>query len=540
VNGCTPDKITITKGQPSTVLVSFADKNCKYFDPLEISMTNYAYANRGILVNFVRDSGQNWFFSARLNPEKMLGIAQAASRKILIMWNMVQLSQVQYDPNNNKYYYNFAYNYNWYIDQSRKELAAFIRQTLQPGDQLNLLINDGTVSSLFSELTSLTAQTLAGAERFLTDSISSTSINFGCTTPLELLQKGVASMNKKDSVVIILIDNMQHNYYPGKYDTTLVRQQAEILTPGIAPHTTLYLTMVPGSPNIINAVYGRLTPLCASQILSVTASSSLQPSLQAMATALAGKIYPFNLVFTSPSVRYPFDILGNESNNLEIRKSYLYTGRLTVSDKLTISLKGTYNGVYYSFDSTFSASDSSGYVTGISDFWAGRKVEQILAKQPTAFDNRQALNLSLQYRILSPQTALLALEKRIADSLKIKDDKPSTSDTLIIQQNNINVTGITQEPGSASFATTFTMHQTGSQVTLRLPLGAIADADPAAKELEVKIFDLRGKCIADLSNLPMNAGNRIVFSTKNMAKGFYCVRVKIGSMLFMRNFSIVN
>jgi len=512
---------TITANSPNGSTVSFEDKNTRHTIPLLIIINSSSPADRGVTVNFLKDIGGETFFAALLDPGQMFKTEKNNRKKICIIWNNVT-------PD---YSNNFNYYYNTLVENDKNDILSFVKQTLKTGDSINLIINDHSVSSFKKKLTLFSEQTCSELSAFLSDSLNTTSKYSGCQSPLDALTEGFKSISASDSSWIIVIDRSNITM---PYDSTKATQLAANLQKLLPKTKQFFWCLQPGPKNLISAVYTGIRKVNPGVLYTFSAyNSALYPLLESMKPCFSEKMYPASITFSDPNTRFPYDIVGPTVDCLYSRWQYVFFGKLYNSKRLKLSCNGIYNGREYSFDSIYAVKNAPSSIPTLSDCWAQQKADRLLAPaNPPVNDKKQALNISLQYRILTSLTALLALEKWMADSLKMADDKPSSSDTLFVTKpDNGNPTDI-----DVIIAPPKTKGRPFSVVFVNSRLSMYIPARYTGQNLPVtlKLFDLNGRCIADLTNELKRSNGSIIFDASNLKSGVYIVRLYTGKKSITR------
>jgi hypothetical protein len=521
--------VSITEGDNNSTTVLFTDYNSIHATNLTITILNELFATTGCLVAISQGKNGEAYFTAVVNPGKMTAITNdVAQKKYLFIWNKVNLSEIVYENTEKKYYYRYSY----YSDiphddlNDRNAIVSFVRNNLTEKDKFNIVINDGTVSLLYKTLQTADSKTVVDLERFLIDSLSTINKDFGCSSPLDAVEKAVESLSTEETATIVLIDNMEHGYYPGGYDTAFSSKTFERLKKSIPSAGKFIFCIAPAKKNIINATYDALRYAYPTTLVSCPQGTDLNKFFTAISDQMIGSFSPAALTFSStPNQRFPFDILGPGLNQFNVKSTYIYHGKLLNDKELKVTFNGVYNGKSYEKTVIAPVTD---HTVGwqVSNMWAATKANLILAKPNLSnAEKKEALDVSLIYRIISGQTALLALEKELVVQLKISDDLPTPNDTIIIGNNN-NTTGLATTTLFSSPASVRSLRYENKTLQIRL-------ANPVGSQTGVRItiYDLRGKKIVIFTGTLLAGTSLITHGGLNISNGLYVVHSLIGKQL---------
>lgn len=505
--------------------IEFTFENTIIDEPFEILISSEELNTDGILFQSSKNIKEETLFSAVIKPKTLFDIKQK-SKSLLFLWNNVSSNITSTES--------YQYYYSNSIESDKEKVLNFIQSTCNENDKINFALNDGSISFFSNEMQIYGDSTFNLLSNFIEDSLSKSSKTIRCTPPDEFLSEGLSSLKAEDSITIVIIDNMKHSGY--KSDQTFVKEKVEALSKKIPITSTLWWCVRNDNSNLISDIYKELTKISSSLISYIETYKPVDLALNEFSKKYDQYLYPASLNFSSPVSRFPFDIIGTKPEKWNCNKVYHFIGKIHNASKLNISFTGVEGSNSYSYDSTFITSEDILYSNSISNVWAEKKIKSLLSTNPVNSIKKEARNISLDYRILGEYTSLIALEKSVVDSLNIVDDKPSEVfdlDTIFISEKG----GITDNVGKiGTEVKEMKVVSKNNSVMISLPSIKLLNN---MSSVSLQIYDIRGRLVADLSKEIKKNGRMILWSTTNIAKGSYVIKLCIGKETFSKSFTLV-
>jgi len=206
----------------------------------------------------------------------------------------------------------------------------------------------------------------------------------------------------------------------------------------------------------------------------------------------------------------------------------MYVGKISGSARnLAIEFNGVYNNRSYRFSRTIPIALSSSVSDEIEKVWAAAKVKDLtyMRSQDYALNEySQATALSLKYRILTDQTALIALEPGLLDSSWYVDDSP---------KNPGMTTHIAAERMAVNLPASMSVSSSNGSVCISLAGLNVSKT----RDLSLKIYNAQGRLAADLSaRIDVSKNSQLLqWKPVGVAKGFYFVRLRLGKNMIEKH-----
>lgn len=530
--------------------VTFQATGLTVREPGRIHLSNADYAANGIAVHFDSDSRGETHFMALMNPRKALGLARDKKpRKILLLWNLVTAyPNLVWNAERTRMIsggMTHRYQYSPMLQQEGREIVDFLQSNLSPGDEVNLMFNDLEVKRFRTGLTRVDDGTLPAMRAFIDRSLDQSTNRFDVPSAddgLALLMEGLRTLEGSQGAEIIVIDRYsQANWW----DSTVVdKGDVQAVLKEMPSGTTAYVVAqsatgsVTGKPSSLALIYQAMARNTGGAFINGGYQYySIAPTLLGLNPFLSARIYPAALAFSTTRDGFAYDIFGQPSR-FYLDQSVVVVGKLSLPapvitwplpplDVMTVRFVGRIDGKDVSVMRDFKIARTAGS-SRLSKLWAARKVQSILGEgyfSPRLWD--EATDWSLQYRILTPMTALLALEPGRFDSTWYQDQKPSNNPGLptgldqgAMKRLAPGKLALTQEPGALVIDLSgFEPGKAGSGFTLQ-------------------VFDSRGRLVADLTDNARKGGKSLRWSTRNLSRGNYLLKLRADGKTLSRAFTI--
>lgn len=505
--------------------ITFVKENDIIDDPVSITINNSDYNDKGLLLQFTENSKKEKYFSALIKPSKLFKIDQKP-RNYLFVWNNVASSIELLE------YYSYYYNND--IKRNKQMMIDYLSNYCKENDKVNIIINDGDISSLSETMIQFSDSTLIEVKKFLEDSLSKSNKSIRCVPPDEMLVHSFKSVTVEDSAIIIIIDDMIHQ---GKNsDKSFVEEKVAELNKILPSTSKLWWCIHRGNSNMISDIYTGIIHENESVVAFTDASNPIDVGLIELTKYYEEYLYPANLTFSSNN-RFPFDILGPKPEKWYCNEAYHLIGKIHNSSNLNITFNGVLNDEQYAYDSSFVINEKLIKSNDMSNVWASKKIGDILAESKSNLNKKDARNVSLDYRILGDYTSLIALEESVVDSLNITDDEPSdifVIDTIFLSDNE--QTTDNSKMGNMLVQKEMKITPINNRVLISLPSVACGKK---ISQVSIEIYDVRGRLVADLSNKITEGVGIVSWETTNISKGSYILKLKVGKKAFIKRFSIV-
>ncbi|MBN1984477.1 MAG: hypothetical protein JW795_23325 [Chitinivibrionales bacterium] len=511
-----------TGSDSSSTLVTITKANFRYDNAVLLQWQNEVFTASGMLLQTQQRSQTEKFFVSMVDMKKLLQDSAAPARKVLFVWNLVGVPSGTAS--------NFLYQGSSSLFDQFRLLSAWISSTLRPIDRFGLVINHHHISKFCDTLIACTPSNAAALSRFGTDSISTkTIIGDSLKSPTELIRSAFEIIGTQDSVMVVAIDIMEYNFREN-VSPQLVKELVNLYTQKAGSKTSL-LWCLNTNYNDKNNNYFQFYQQLASKYTVLSAAylnrnTGMDKIISEFQPYLGTKIYPVSFTFDNAASRFPYDVLGPENSTIFTHSLCTFWGKLTNDTALTMTIRGVLNGVEFSKSKRI-VIDSVSSVGFVDDLWAQEKCRRLSLTVSTNTDRRTIRNICLENRTMSQYTALLALEKWLADSLKMKDDLPSDVDTLKLGKEIINPTNI--QPGVENATTRLSVRTVPGtmRITITLPSQVTASAD---KELSqsLAIIDCRGRAVSDLSGYLTASVRGFTVDASKLSAGVYFIRYRSG------------
>jgi hypothetical protein len=400
----------------SGILVSAVD--ARLMSPLEITLLDPALQDAGMHVNFCTGSDGNTYFAAVLNPSHLFKITGKRAWNILLLWNCTR-----------EYYgsgrYYSRYYYNDYIRKEKEGIVNFISTGLDENDRFNVLLNDGTIKSYRDGLSPATSAQKSGLAGFLEGNLN-TENQYDCTGWRELVMEGLLAAGREtDSLLVLVIDRPYgRSWYPntGRFDS-LVTELSDLL---------------PGNVNVYGVgeyhhfyVYQELAKKSGGQVIQGSQSNDLVQEIRQILPYFSARLYPSDINFSVPG-SFSYDRFGPEPYTFFASAPLLYFGRVYDGSTLNILLNAVHDGAEFRSGKSFKIAKNEIAGDGIAKLWALQKVENYVEQfDYSRWAKKEATELAMEYRILSPYTSLISLEPGMEiDTAGMTENDPRQARTV--------------------------------------------------------------------------------------------------------------
>lgn len=238
----------------------------------------------------------------------------------------------------------------------------------------------------------------------------------------------------------------------------------------------------------------------------------------------SGTFSPANLTISAKDTGFVYDVYGDPAT-YRAGTSVFYTGRIHRNSTLSMSFNGVIGGTDYSFRGTASPTITRTTDPGVAATWANLKAASIGAPDLTdAYGRVYATDLCMTYRVLTPYTALLAIEPGMETGFSGTTGTPGDGQSLALTSGP---TAHGSTPGAAG------MRIAHLEAGVRLLL----DAVPTGADVELRIYDVNGRLVTDLSASARTSHN-IVWRTVGVRAGAYVIRMTCGGKTVSRQITL--
>lgn len=493
-------------------------------EPLFVNIKNQFYLEKGMAVSFTKKDSGDISFIALLEPGKLITAAKKTrSKNILILLNMVSVTQYYYNPNTDQLK---SYNFSEYSNtQIKTALLSFVRNYLQPGDKFNIAVNDGDIKYLYNKPNTTTSVSDDVAHFF--DKQISHSNKTNCTDPVDFFVQSLTSVPKNEQLDLILIDQQYSYQYP--LDTIGIETSKKKLLAQLPENCSVFGLIGYNWSNPVARVQNAIIE--AKRGLAFYSWGDLNSIFSTIGKTLTPYIQPASVSISSNMQSFTHDVLNPKEEHMYIGMPLLYMGRIHgAADSIHICFNGVFDGKDYSAYESFAITTQPDSIDLLGKLWASRKVDNLTYQQQPAYALNtfsEATNISLQYRILTGQTALLALEPGLFSDDKYIDDNTNTNENVV----SVKVTN--------ALTSTLSMTAAAQRNIVTIKISGF-DMKQNSKEYSLKIYDLQGKLIADLSSsLKVNAQHfTIEWKNNAAASRVYLVRLKFGKNIIEKRVTI--
>jgi hypothetical protein len=538
--------ITKNAEKSGIVRLTYEMNNITPVQPIKLNLMHSTFKSSGMAVDFNKKPNEDMTFMALIEPSKIITNAPKRPKNVIFVWNMVYFSDYWYNRYSpitattvldtiHEFRYNYYYN-QIYADNIKNGVISFVNKYLNTGDRINIIINDGKYKSLYSK--SLTKQntTITDITNFI-NGINKNVSETNCLAPIDFYTDAIQSIKTETQADLVFIDQTYSYQFP--LDSAKIKVKQEQLLKMLPANTTLFGLIGYNWNNPVAQVLNHLIDVKSG--MAFYSWGNLNSILTTIGNSLTPYIDPASIVISTKTGSFTHSITKSNSNHVYVGVPLTYFGKIYgKTDSIQITFNGIMNGQAYTSVQKFPVVQSPISTDYIEKLWAAKKVEQIIYQQPTYALNeyKEATLLSLKYRILTQQTALLALEPGMfAEDLYIDDQNKIAGDML--NDGNIMRMTLTDTKQPIDQKKMYTTNLAFMQKTLqiRIELGTL-NADQAQT---LKIFDLKGKLIADLSKLlpKKQRSFTIALQKGQFASGTYLLQFQSGNEIIKKTIAIM-
>lgn len=555
ISGIGKDRIAVSSTLPvgwektesgADTRLAFKGDGRTFREAAYIHLDHPDYAQDGMAVHFDVDAKGETHFMALLNPRKALGLpATNKKRKLLVLWNLVTAypkstwngQSTVYSGVSKSYYYNAQFL------QEGKEIADFLQSNLSPGDEVNLMFNDLQIKPLSPGFIHVDENTISELRAFIDQRLDRNYRNdiADVMGGADLLAQGLRSLEGTENAELLVIDRHSQSYW---WDTTYADGVDSKALLAMAPEgLTAYVVAQTGAgsinskpTNLANAYQGLARETGGTLMSGGYQYYPIAPVLEGLRPFFSERIYPASLSFSAGATGFAYDVFGAPSM-FYMDQNVVVTGKLSLPaslpflgaapQALTVRFLGKAEGKDVALTKDFAVTRTTA-ASRLSRIWGARKVESILGAgyySPRLWE--EATDWSLEYRILTPVTALLALEPGRFDSTWYQDQQPNNNPNLPTglggdtdKRLAPGALALTQEPGF-----------------LLLDLSGF-EPGRAGRDFSLQIFDARGRMVADLTAEASKGGKALRWSTGTLSKGAYVLKLRAGGKVLARGFTL--
>jgi hypothetical protein len=218
---------------------------------------------------------------------------------------------------------------------------------------------------------------------------------------------------------------------------------------------------------------------------------------------------------------FVYDLFGSSGTAFSTTGSLFYTGRIRGSDPLVLSFNGVIGATDYAYRGVLTADTTRVTDIAVAKLWADMKVQSIgLPGTVNAYGHAFATEYSLSNRILTPYTALLALEPGMEVGVASGSNDPGDV--------ALDVSRPTTAAGTAA-----------AKLTVSYAAGCLHIETPAvAAGGSLQIYDMTGRLVADLSAELGNGRTVIDWRASQLKAGNYVVRFVVNGTVHTQRISI--
>jgi hypothetical protein len=223
---------------------------------------------------------------------------------------------------------------------------------------------------------------------------------------------------------------------------------------------------------------------------------------------------PARLTFDGVGGGFTYDVFGLPDGCYPTDQPLLVTGRIRGADVLQVSFDGVIDDDVYTYRGVAIADAT--HIAGalVSRLWASEKVTSLGTSDT-------ATQLSIDAHILTPYTALLALEPGMEEGIAGQDG----NEAVAVQRDG------TRAQASSGKAGLTVSRQAG---TVSIALTGIDNPSTCL----LRIYDLTGRMVADLTS-QLRQGRLVVsWNTARFPTGTYVVRLVADGTLVTKRFSV--
>ena len=529
------EQINVSKnsGSKDTITtITFSSEALLPVKSMRVLIEDKNMKESGIGAYLTKKEGADASFIAVIDPKIVTGATNTRPKNVVIVWNMV--SEIKN---------NWFYNYNTHAYEARDTLTkqleynkttitnimvgmkTLFSQHMHQGDKFNLFINDGALKQLYPQQTGWTPETENSVADFIAN-ISKESSNVNLLSPLEFLKSALTGFVTEKEVDIIIIDQT----YSYNYSMDTSKTDAE---------TNQILAKLPQNATVFGLIgYNWYNPISRIQNSLIQRKNGMafyswgdqSEIFGSIGRSLTPRVFPASVSFSCGNDAFVYDVNGPIDDRIFYGVPVVYTGKIRGStDTFNVHFTYDLNNTLYQKKNTFPVHFTTSNVDPVEKIWAGSRVEKLLYNGSSYAYNEygDALKFSLKYRILTNQTALIAFEPGLMSESWYRDDQPKESiigeGVLPVQPKNLNTPG---KLGLTAYV---------KAGTLKINIDGL-DVVSKSSSISLKLFDLKGRLIADLTKhiIKSKKNNVLEIKTSGMASGTYIVRFVTGKTVLQR------
>jgi hypothetical protein len=497
---------------------------------LALILSDSTLENSGMSAYCTRKSGSDISFMALLDPQKASGISDSKPKNVLIVWNMVSSSQNAWywDENIQDYIYDSTFINNYCYDQYLlsqiiSAIKSFTKDFLHTGDRINVVLNDGEENYAYSNPVSWSTDLALNISSRLESIISKNDTYKGCLAPLDFISSVFNSIDSDQPLDIIFID--QSYSYNEIFDTSDMQQREKTILNSLPEESRIFALTYENWYSEFSTIVNHIIKV--KKGMSFYAYGDLEQIFSSIGRSMSERLYPAATTFTTSGTSFTYDVTGPIDERVFLGLSAVYTGKIRgETDSLTMQFTYGRNDSIIRKTSSFSVNTSEVNFDPVEKIWAMNNVRNLLADWSSGlayneFD--EAVKTSLKYRILTDKTALIAFEPGMMDEEWYEDD---------VENDN-------QQVGAKNtlkpIAPKIKMDVQYRNSTISISCSGLKP-EYGKSELSLKIFDMRGRMIADLSDRISTNGNKISvnWNASKLGAGMYLVSLKTGKTIMQK------
>jgi hypothetical protein len=467
---------------------------------------------------------------ALLDPQKASGISDSKPKNVLIVWNMVSSSQntfywdenIQdhiYDPTvTNSYYYG-----HYLLPLIISAIKSFTKNFLHTGDRINVALNDGKEKYAYSNPVNWSTDLALNISTRLESIISKNTTYKDCLAPLDFISSVFNSIDSDQPLDIIFID--QPYFYNEIFDTSDMQQRKKTILNSLHEESRIFALTDETRHSEFSTIVNHI--IKAKKGMSFYAYGDFDQIFSSIGRSMSERLYPAATTFTTSGTSFTYDVTGPIDERVFLGLSAVYTGKIRgETDSLTMQFTYGRNDSIIRKTRSFSVNTSEVNFDPVEKIWAMNNVRNLLAEWPSSYaynEFDEAVKTSLQYRILTDKTALIAFEPGMMDKEWYEDD----------EENDNQQVGAKNTLKPVTPKIKMNVQYRNSTITISCS-GLKPKYDRSG--LSLKIFDVRGRMIADLSDRISINGNKISvnWTASKLGAGMYLVRFKAGNTIMQK------
>jgi hypothetical protein len=534
------EKINISKssGANDTVTtITFTAEEILPVKSMRVTIDNKNMSETGMCSYLSKKEGADASFISVLDPKIVTGATNTRPKNVAVIWNMVgvrtyrryQYYNGSYDYSKYKDTVEMYYNYSEYnIKGVLDGLKTLLSRYMQQEDKFNLLINNGSINQLYPQQTGWAPETESAVTDFINKKISKASSSIALLSPLEFLKSALNGLTEKQ-IDLILIDQTYSYQYP--MDTAKIDTE-----------TNLLLSKLPENATVFGLIgYNWYNPIARIQNTLIQKKNGMafyswgdqNEIFGSIGRSLTPRIFPATVSFSCGQSAFVYDVNGPIDDRIFYGVPVVYTGKIRgVTDTFSVQFTYDLNNKIYKKETNCPVHFTTSEFDPVEKIWAASRVEKLLYKGSSYAYNEysDALNISLKYRILTNQTALIAFEPGLMSESWYKDDQP--------KGDVINGGSLPSHQVGLATPVQPTLNVSIKAGLLKISINGLDITSKSARSL--KLFDLKGRLIADLTKDIVKSKRKVelIIKTSGLASGVYVIRFAIGKNILQQTVTI--